>query len=166
MIAWSDRIVSRKMRSVWGHLITLWSFTDTGHDHWPDQRIKNRSVPGMEKRKINAGIWEKAEPVSERSFLKRRNGSSMRIAFRITYQRISVFKDAIVMSCKMIWRCWIHHKDPLSWTIAKKYQWRQAEGEITAICDWSCTIWWEWIQLMIHTYTIHNERETDNLERV
>ena len=29
------------------------------------KRIKNRSVPGMEKRKINA--YEKAEPVSERS---------------------------------------------------------------------------------------------------
>ena len=71
------------------------------------KRIKNRSVPGMEKRKINA--YEKAEPVSERS---------LEAAHIKGYQYL---RDAIVMS--------VNDMEMLNSitkilypTIAKKYQ--------------------------------------------
>ena len=60
------------------------------------KRIKNRSVPGMEKRKINA--YEKAEPVSERSLEADVTEIIHEIGVPAHIKGYQYLRDAIVMS--------------------------------------------------------------------
>ena len=83
------------------------------------KRIKNRSVPGMEKRKINA--YEKAEPVSERSLEADVTEIIHEIGVPAHIKGYQYLRDAIVMS--------VNDMEMLNSitkilypTIAKKYQ--------------------------------------------
>ena len=83
------------------------------------KRIKNRSVPGMEKRKINA--YEKAEPVSERSLEADVTEIIHEIGVPAHIKGYLYLRDAIVMS--------VNDMEMLNSitkilypTIAKKYQ--------------------------------------------
>ena len=75
------------------------------------KRIKNRSVPGMEKRKINA--YEKAEPVSERSLEADVTEIIHEIGVPAHIKGYQYLRDAIVMS--------VNDMEMLN-SITKKYQ--------------------------------------------
>ena len=83
------------------------------------KRIKNRSVPGMEKRKINA--YEKAEPVSERSLEADVTEIIHEIGVPAHIKGYQYLRDAIVMSMNDMEMLNSITKI-LYPTIAKKYQ--------------------------------------------